>query len=109
MDKLNHDHVLISFYVPETHVELVKEALFDAGAGKMGAYDKTAWQTLGQGQFRPLQGANAFIGHVDEISYVSEYKVEMVCKKTFLDNAIKALIEAHPYECPAYRIEAFWV
>jgi hypothetical protein len=46
----------IEFYVPETHLEQVKSAMFSAGAGRVGDYDCCAWQTLGQGQFRPQDG-----------------------------------------------------
>ena len=41
----------IEFYVPETHLEAVKNAMFETGAGKVGAYDSCAWQTLGDGHF----------------------------------------------------------
>ena len=52
----------LCFYVPESHLEEVKEAVFAAGAGKMGDYDACAWQTAGQGQFRPGEGADPHIG-----------------------------------------------
>lgn len=61
MEKLA-SHYKINFYVPESHLEIVKQALFDAGAGRQGDYDQACWQCLGQGQFRPLKGANPSIG-----------------------------------------------
>ena len=48
----------ISVYVPENSVEKVKQALFDAGAGRIGNYDSCCWQTAGIGQFRPLENSN---------------------------------------------------
>ncbi len=94
---------LISFYVPETHLEKVKKALFDRGAGKFQKYDSCSWQIKGQGQFRPLKGSKPFVGETGEIHKLNEYKVEMICKKEILSDALKALVEAHPYEEPAYH------
>jgi len=94
----------IVFYVPVSHLESVKEALFKAGAGKVGDYDSCAWQTLGQGQFRPLEGSAPFIGQAGEVETVDEYRVELVCEKDVLKAAIVAMIAAHPYEEPAYSV-----
>jgi len=94
----------IVFYVPESHLEPVKEALFKAGAGKIGDYECCAWQTLGQGQFRPLEGSDPYLGQTGEVEQVAEYKVELVCEKAVLKSAITAMLAAHPYEEPAYSI-----
>ena len=100
----------ISFYVPENDVEHVKKALFEAGAGKVGQYSSCAWQVKGEGQFMPLDGSDAFVGEIDRLERVIEYKVEMVCNDEYIHAAIKALNKSHPYETPAYhvmRIEDF--
>ncbi len=97
-------HYQISFYVPKTHCEVVKQAMFDAGAGKLGTYDSCAWQTLGQGQFKPQEGSNPFLGKTGNIEVVDEYKVEMICNKANLKAAIDALKNSHPYEEPAYSV-----
>lgn len=94
----------IIFYVPESHCERVKLALFDAGAGRIGHYQQCAWQTLGSGQFRPLKNSNAFIGQVGKLQKVPELRVELVCEKVFIKPALQALIETHPYETPAYGV-----
>jgi len=94
----------IVVYIPETHVEPVKTALFAAGAGKIADYDSCAWQTLGQGQFRPLEGSSPFIGQTGEVETVDEYRVELVCEKDVLKAAVEAMIAAHPYEEPAYSV-----
>ena len=99
----------IEFYVPETHLEQVKNAMFKAGAGRVGDYDCCAWQTLGQGQFRPLEGSDPFIGKQDQVERVSEFKVEMVCLQGRQAAVIAALKSAHPYDEVAYcviRIES---
>lgn len=94
----------IVFYVPESHLEPVKAALFEAGAGKIGAYDSCAWQTLGKGQFRPLEGSAPYLGQTGQVEFVAEYRVELVCDEPLLKGAIKAMLAAHPYEEPAYSV-----
>lgn len=96
--------VKITFYVPETHLEQVKAALFAAGAGRIGAYDCCAWQVKGQGQFRPLAGSNPFIGQQGVVEVLDEYKVELVCDDGQLHAALAALKLSHPYEEPAYDV-----
>ena len=92
----------IYFYVPETHLESVKKALFANGAGKLGNYDNCAWQTLGTGQFRALAGSHPAIGELYKLEKVNEYKVETVCEDSLLERILKTLLDAHPYETPAY-------
>ena len=87
----------LCFYVPQTHVDSVKQAGFDKGAGKIGDYDCCAWQTLGEGQFRPLKNAQPYLGTVENLEKVPEYKVEMVCDDESIKAVIKALKESHPY------------
>jgi len=92
----------IIFYVPESHVETVKNALFDEGAGKVGYYDRCAWQTEGTGQFRPLPESNPYLGEKGKTETVREIKVEMLCEDAVIASALEALIQKHPYETPAY-------
>ncbi len=94
---------VVVFYVTETHLEKVKEALFNAGAGKIGKYSRCCWQVEGQGQFMPEEGSSPHIGIKGGISKVSEYRVEMVCKKKNIGKVKKALLASHPYETPAYH------
>lgn len=100
----------ICFYVPTSHTDSVKNAMFAQGAGKIGNYSCCAWQTLGEGQFMPLTGSHAFIGELDQLEKISEYKIEMICEDAYIKDVITALKKAHPYEEPAYqvwRIEEF--
>lgn len=94
----------IVVYVPQTHLEPVKQALFSAGAGRVGDYDCCAWQTLGQGQFRPLQNSNPYLGEKGVIETVAEYRVELICANECLGPAIESMLRAHPYEEPAYSV-----
>ena len=92
----------ITFYVPESHLEKVKNALFEKGAGKIGNYDCCAWQTSGDGQYRPLSGSHPYTGFKDRIETVKEYLVELVCASKYLKETLDELIRVHPYETPAY-------
>ena len=92
------------FYVPATHLEKVKNALFSVGAGKYKNYDQCCWQIEGKGQFRPLKSSSPFIGDLDKLEKVDEYRVEMVVKDELIKTAVAALLNAHPYEEPAYSV-----
>lgn len=94
----------LTFFVPEDHAEAVKQAVFDAGAGRIGDYEHCAWQCAGTGQFRPMQGANPFLGNVGDLETVTELRVEMVCDDQYIQAVIAALKNAHPYEEPAYDV-----
>jgi structural hemagglutinin/hemolysin toxin protein RtxA len=93
----------ICFYVPENYTDVVKNAMFAAGAGKMGNYSHTSWQTVGEGQFLPHQGSAPFTGELENLEKVAEIKVEMVCEDAVIEEVIYALKSAHPYEQPAYQ------
>lgn len=96
-------YVLVT-YVPESHLEQVKEALFRSGAGCMDGYDRCCWQTKGTGQFRPLEGSHPFIGSEEKLERVDEWRVEMVVDEAHAALAVQALKQAHPYEVPAYHL-----
>lgn len=100
----------LCFYVPESHLDMVKAAVFASGAGRIGDYDQCCWQVRGEGQFRPLEGANPHLGEVGHVERVAEYRVELVCEDAWIAEAVRALKAAHPYEEPAYdvwRLEDF--
>ena len=94
----------ICLYVPENSVETVKQALFDAGAGHIGNYDCCCWQTMGTGQFRPLENSQPSIGTLNEIERLNEIKLELVCEDKLVKVAIAAMKQSHPYEEPAYHV-----
>ena len=94
----------LCYFVPESHLQVTKQALFNAGAGKIGDYDSCAWQCEGQGQFRPLPGSDPFLGARGELETVRELKVELVAADAVIHDAVSALKQAHPYEEPAYEV-----
>lgn len=92
------------YYVPRSHLEITKKAIFAAGAGNIGNYSHCAWQTKGTGQFKPGSPSNPYIGKKGKVSKVIEYKVETVCTPATIKNVIKALKNSHPYEHPALGV-----
>ena len=94
----------LAFFVPASHVEVVKAAVFAAGGGRIGAYDSCAWQVLGQGQFRPLSGSQPFIGQSGVVEQVEEWRVELVVDDALVGPVVAALKASHPYETPAYEV-----
>ena len=94
----------ICVFTPEAAAETVKQAMFKAGAGKIGDYDSCCWQTIGQGQFRPLQGSAPYIGQQGLLETVTELRIEMVCADEFIEDTITAMKSCHPYEEPAYDV-----
>ncbi|WP_136477905.1 YqfO family protein [Pseudomonas sp. DG56-2] len=94
----------LAFFVPPSHVEVVKAAVFAAGGGRIGDYDCCAWQVLGQGQFRPLDGSQPFIGQTGVVEQVEEWRVELVVADELIQSAVAALKHSHPYQTPAYEV-----
>ncbi len=94
----------LGFYVPASHLEVVKQALFAAGAGRIGNYDSCCWQVLGSGQFRPLAGSNPHLGLRGQLEQVDEWRVETVVAPELLKPVVVALRQSHPYEEPAFDV-----
>ena len=92
------------FYVPKDAKEKVKDAVFLAGAGKIGEYEKCSWEVCGVGQFVPSASANPTIGSANELERVEEYRVEVLINDQKEREVVEALQKAHPYECPAFEI-----
>ncbi len=91
-------------YVPTEAAEVLKNALFDAGAGRYEKYDRCCWECPGTGQFRPLEGSNPAIGKHGVTEKVGEIKIETICTAEVLMKVLHALKKVHPYEEPAYGV-----
>jgi len=94
---------ILVVYVPTSHAEALKSALFDAGAGSYAGYDRCSWQTEGMGQFRPLEGSNPFIGKKNVIEQVKEIRIEMACDEELIPLLTDTIKKNHPYEVPAFH------
>jgi len=88
---------LITF-VPTTHLEQVRSALFLAGAGTIGLYHEASFGVEGTGTFKGMEGANPTIGKVGERTAVAETRLEVVVPTHLKGQVHHALIESHPYE-----------
>lgn len=96
-------YTLVTF-IPADYTERVLEAVFAAGAGKIGAYDRCAFVVRGEGRFRPLDGSSPFIGSALADERVQEDRAEFVVADDLADTVLAALRSAHPYEEPAFYL-----
>jgi len=94
----------VAVFVPKTHVQAVMDALSLKGAGHIGNYSHCTFQTPGQGTFKPLEGSNPFIGQANNLTTVDEVKIETIVEQSKYEQAIEAMIHAHPYEEVAYDV-----
>ena len=93
-------------FVPPEHANALREAMFGAGAGRIGDYSHCSWSVAGSGQFLPLDGASPAIGTVGSVAHVAEERIEMVAPAGLRGAVLAALRAAHPYEEPAFDVLA---
>jgi hypothetical protein len=98
------------WFVPASHLESTRDAVFVAGAGWIGDYSRCSWSTLGEGTFFGGETTQPTVGEAGRDETVTEYRVETVVPAEKLEAVVAALRRAHPYEEPAFdvyeRIEA---
>lgn len=88
----------IVVFVPETHADVVREAMGKAGAGRMGNYSFCSFSSKGVGRFKPEEGADPAIGKIGRPEEVAEERIETVCRRDDVNAIIKAVRDTHPYE-----------
>ena len=106
----NSNNVKIVVFVPESHADAVRQAMREAGAGKIGNYTSCSFSSKGIGRFKPEEGANPAVGEVGKLESVDEERIEVVCNRNLLLEVIAAIEKAHPYEEVAldvYPLEGF--
>ncbi|MCX6301664.1 MAG: Nif3-like dinuclear metal center hexameric protein [Bacteroidia bacterium] len=91
-------------YIPENHLDKVREAIFNAGAGIAANYDRCSFITQGTGSFRGGENSNPYVGEKGKIHFEKEVRFETIMFSHLKDKVIKALLETHPYEEVAYDI-----
>jgi dinuclear metal center YbgI/SA1388 family protein len=91
-------------FCPTDHSEQVRQAIFRAGAGQIGDYDQCSFNAEGLGSFRAGDSSNPFVGHIGEIHFEKETRIETIFPAFLQQRVISALVEAHPYEEVAYDI-----
>jgi hypothetical protein len=96
-------HKLV-WFVPESALDATRAAVFAAGAGRIGEYQRCSWYTAGTGTFLPSEGAEPTIGEVGREERVPELRVETVVPVERTADVVRALREAHPYEEVAFDL-----
>jgi hypothetical protein len=91
-------------FVPREALDPVREALFDAGAGRIGDYERCSWYTQGTGTFRGGEGTDPTVGEAGREERVAELRLETVYPEELEDEVVRALRSAHPYEEPAFDL-----
>jgi hypothetical protein len=91
-------------FVPAEALDAVRDALFDAGAGRIGDYERCSWYTEGTGTFLGGEGTDPTIGERGREERVPELRLETVFPAERQAEVIDALRRAHPYEEPAYDV-----
>jgi len=94
----------IAVYVPLSHAESVRSALFAAGCGTIGDYDSCSYNIVGEGTFRAGENCSPFCGTIGELHTEKEVRIETILPAYLKNRALKALLAVHPYEEPAYDI-----
>ena len=98
-----HRHKLV-WFVPREALDATREAVFAAGAGRIGDYERCSWYTAGTGTFLAGEGADPSIGRIGKEERVSELRVETVVPADRVDEIVAALREAHPYDEVAFEL-----
>ena len=92
------DYVTIVITVPETHADIVREAMGRAGAGKVGDYSYCSYSAKGVGRFMPNVGSNPYLGKENVLEEVVEERIETVCSCVILNHVLEEIKKVHPYE-----------
>jgi dinuclear metal center YbgI/SA1388 family protein len=106
-----HALLKLATFVPLTQAEIVRRALFNAGAGQIGAYDSCSYNITGEGTFRAGEDTNPFCGEIGELHTEQEIRIETILPVYKKNAVLRALFLTHPYEEPAfdlYPLENVW-
>lgn len=94
----------ISVVVPDEKAEDIRKAIYEAGGGRYGKYKESSFTVPGFGEFVPIEGAKPYKGELDKKEEIAELRIETLVEQYDLDNVIKAVKKAHPYEEPVIDI-----
>lgn len=105
LEVTGYDRLLkLVVFIPSGHEKQLLEALAAAGAGSLGHYSHSSFRVSGTGTFMPLQGSAPFIGRQGRLEQVDEMRLETILPASCREAVVRALLEAHPYEEPAYDL-----
>jgi dinuclear metal center YbgI/SA1388 family protein len=101
---INNQLLKLVTYVPEKHLEIVRTALFSAGAGVIGNYDQCSFSASGYGTFRGNDDSNPYVGTKGELHIEKELRLETILPRHLTSKVLAALTTSHPYEEAAYDL-----
>jgi dinuclear metal center YbgI/SA1388 family protein len=104
MERNREEFSKLVVFVPETHVEKLRNAICEAGAGQIGNYDFCTFNVEGTGTFRGQEGSKPFIGKTGKLEKVQEIRLETILPTGLESSIVKAMKGAHPYEEVAYDV-----
>lgn len=91
-------------FCPASHAEIVRQAIFSAGAGVIGNYDCCSYNLSGQGTFRANEEAKPYVGEISRLHFEEEVRIETILPEHLVSQVVRAMIAAHPYEEVAYDV-----
>lgn len=101
---MNTKNVKLVVFVPLTHSDIVRQALGEAGAGKIWNYDFCSFSSIGTGRFRGNERSNPAVGEANKYEAVEEERIEVVVPREILEEVIEKVKSVHPYEEVAFDI-----
>lgn len=105
LEEVHHERLFkLVVFVPRTHQDQVRDALFAAGAGWIGNYSHCSFNVDGIGTFLPREGADPFLGQTGRLERAEEVRIETVVPDGIRRQVIEAMLRAHPYEEVAYDL-----
>jgi hypothetical protein len=102
---MKSEMIKVETYIPESHVEELRNKLNQIGALTIeDIYDNCITTSKVTSYWRPLEGANPFLGEIGVLSKEEEIKIEFCCNSNLMDKVGKVIEEVHPYEKPVIII-----
>jgi hypothetical protein len=94
----------LEIFIPESHLSALQQALGQVDAGHIGRYDRCLSYSRVTSCWRPLAGSNPYLGEPGQLCTQAELKVEVTCLTARLEETIRAVKAAHPYEEPVINV-----
>src|SRR5204862_3926757 len=91
-------------FVPDADLGRVADAMFAAGAGRIGQYSQCSFRLAGTGTFFGGEATNPTVGQKGRREEVGEWRLEAVCPEAALADVLRAMRQAHSYEEPAHDV-----
>lgn len=101
---MENKNIKLVVFVPLSHADAVRQALGEAGTGKIGNYDLCSFSSRGTGRFRGNEKTNPAIGEAGKYEAVQEERIEVVVPRKILKEVIEKVKAVHPYEEVAFDI-----